>query len=175
MSTLGYHGSTTRGIAKAAEQSSSALYVYYTTKEELLFEICLVAHQSVLSWTQQSDNDSLDAVGRLASVSRALTEWHATNYAIARIAQYELPALTLEHFRIIARVRRQVESLVRDIDRDGVSSGQFSVKDVTATSIAILALTIDVARLFHLHEYSSADAILDIYVTFSLRMVGVLE
>ena len=175
MSSLGYHGSTTRGIAKAAGQSPSALYVYYRTKEELLFEICLVAHQSVLSWTQQADSQSMDAMERLASVTRSLTEWHATNHAIARVAQFELPALTLEHFRIIARVRRRIENHVRDIVRDGASTGQFDVDDVTATSAAILSLTIDVARSFHLHEHKSAEAILDLYEAFALRMVGVLK
>lgn len=175
MSTLGYHGSTTRGIAKAAGQSPSALYVYYRTKEELLFEICLVAHRSVLNWTQQADNQSTDAIERLASVTRSLTQWHATNYAIARVAQFELPALTLEHFWIISRVRRRIENHVRDIVRDGASTGQFTVDDVTATSIAILSLTIDVARLFHLQEHNSAESILDLYVAFSLRMVGVMK
>ena len=175
MSDLGYHGSTTRGIAKAAGQSPSALYVYYRTKEELLFEICLVAHQSVLKWTEQADSQSMDAVERLASVTRSLTQWHATNHAIARVAQFELPLLTLEHFQIIALVRRRIEHHVRDIVRDGASTGQFTVDDVTATSTAILSLTIDVARLFRLHEHHSAVAILDLYETFALRMVGVLE
>ncbi|MCM2578208.1 TetR/AcrR family transcriptional regulator [Streptomyces meridianus] len=168
----GYHATTTRDIAGRAGMSPAALYIHYKTKEELLFQISSVGHRLALGILE----DAVDADGtpaeRLANAVRSFVRWHAEHHTTARVVQYELGALSEEHYAEIVGLRRDVDGAVRSILQDGVDAADFDVPDLPGTTLAVLSLCIDVARWFSADGRRSPDEVGLLYADLVLRMVG---
>jgi AcrR family transcriptional regulator len=168
----GYHATTTRDIAGRAGMSPAALYIHYKTKEELLYQISRVGHLLSLGLLQEAVSGGGPAAGRLADAVRSFVRWHAEHHTTGRVVQYELGALSEEHYTEIVALRRRSEGAIRSIIQDGVRSGEFHVPDVSGTTLAVLSLCIDVARWFNPDGRRTPDEIGALYADLVLRMVG---
>lgn len=169
-SERGYSATTTRDIAARAGMSPAAVYVHHASKEELLFAISSDGHAATLA-TIRAAATAEDPVRRLEDVVRAFTTWHAEHSAIARIVQYELGALSPDHFAQVAAMRRQIEQVMRMTLTYGTRAGRFEVHDVRGTSLALLSLGIDVARWFRDDGPTTRTALGDLYADLAVRMV----
>lgn len=168
----GYHATTTRDIAGRAGMSPAALYIHYKTKEELLYQISGVGHRLALGIVRDADSAGGTPAERLAAVVRSFVRWHAEHHTTARVVQYELGALSEEHYTEITARRRDIDAAVRAIIEDGVRSGAFDVPDVPGTTLAVLSLCIDVARWFSPEGRRTPDEVGEMYADLVLRMVG---
>ncbi|MGP4001490.1 TetR/AcrR family transcriptional regulator [Streptomyces sp. 8N706] len=168
----GYHATTTRDIAGHAGMSPAALYIHYKTKEELLFRISHVGHQLSLRILQDAAESEGTPVDRLARAVRAFVRWHAERHTTARVVQYELGALSEEHYAEVVALRRRTDGAMRSIIEDGVASGDFDVPDVPGTTLAVLSLCIDVARWFNVEGRRTPEEVGQLYADLVLRMVG---
>ncbi|MFI0356910.1 TetR family transcriptional regulator [Actinomadura sp. 9N407] len=170
---LGYHGTSTRHIAAGAGMSAGALYVHYRTKADLLFQIALTVHESVLAALGQA---LADAAGpghgpRVRALIYAFARWHARHHLAARVIQNELGALGPEHAAEIAGLRRTVRALIRDEVRAGAAAGEFDVADVEGTARALASLAIDVCRWYRPEGPRTPDEIGALYAHLALRML----
>jgi AcrR family transcriptional regulator len=165
----GFQATTTRDIASRAGMSPAALYVHYPSKERLLFEISLYGHQAALGVLQEA-GDRPSPTERLRSMVSAFTAWHAEHHTIARVVQYELAALSPEHFAEVATIRRAISALIEQVLADGVADGSFTVEDLPGTTLAVLSLSIDVARWYTPHR-TKPEALGSLYGDLALRMV----
>jgi AcrR family transcriptional regulator len=165
----GYQATTTRDIASRAGMSPAALYVHYPSKEQLLYEISRDGHLGAL--------EVLKAVGdrtpatRLGEMVAAFTTWHAEHRGIARVVQYELAALSTDHLAEIAAIRREITGTIESALARGVADGSFAVPDLSGTALAVLSMSIDVARWFDPARSQSPDALGALYADLALRMV----
>ncbi|WP_329793605.1 TetR/AcrR family transcriptional regulator [Lentzea sp. DG1S-22] len=165
----GYHATTTRDIASLAGMSPAAVYIHYRSKEELLFNISLVGHETSLALLAGIEGG--DAVERLKNAVSAFAGWHAEFHTTARVVQYELSALSPEHHEKVAELRRQIEQRMRSYLEDGVEAGVFDVPDVKGATLAVLSLCIDVARWYQPGGKRTPDEIGALYADLVLRMV----
>ncbi|GAA1507590.1 TetR/AcrR family transcriptional regulator [Kribbella lupini] len=165
----GFQATTTRDIASRAGMSPAALYVHYPSKERLLFEISLYGHQAALAVLQEA-GDRPSPTERLRSMVSSFTAWHAEHHTIARVVQYELAALTPEHFAEVATIRRAISAQIEQVLADGVRDGSFTVEDLPGTTLAVLSLSIDVARWYTPHR-TKPEALGSLYGDLALRMV----
>ncbi|MFF3348692.1 TetR family transcriptional regulator [Streptomyces sp. NPDC002779] len=168
----GYHATTTRDIAGRAGMSPAALYIHYKTKEELLHRISRIGHEKALEILRTAAAGEGSATERLANAVSSFVRWHAGGRTTARVVQYELDSLGPEARAEILALRRQVDAEVRGIIEDGVASGEFDVPDVKGTTLAILSLSIDVARWFNVQGSRTPDEVGELYADLVLRMVG---
>ncbi|MFI9025053.1 TetR/AcrR family transcriptional regulator [Streptomyces sp. NPDC053560] len=168
----GYHATTTRDIAGRAGMSPAALYIHYKTKEELLYRISVTGHERALKIMAAAAGAEGTAADRLCRAVRAFASWHAERHTTARIIQYELKALGEEHYTEIADLRRQTDRLLREIIQDGTDAGEFSVRDVPGTTLAVLSLCVDVARWFTADGKRTPDQVGELYADLVLGMVG---
>jgi AcrR family transcriptional regulator len=168
----GFHATRTRDIAQGAGMSPAGVYVHYRSKEELLHRITLTGHQQTLALIQAATGDAADPTARLTAVIAALTAWHARHHTTTRVIEYELHSLTPEHHAEIVTLRREIDGLVRRILADGVASGAFDVPDVPTTTLALLSLSVDVARWYHPSPRLSPERLGGLYADLALRMVG---
>ncbi|MEV6287468.1 TetR/AcrR family transcriptional regulator [Kribbella sp. NPDC051770] len=164
----GFQATTTRDIASRAGMSPAALYVHYPSKERLLFEISRYGHQAALAVL--ADADSGSPAERLRAMVSAFTAWHAEHHTIARVVQYELAALTPEHFAEVAAIRRTISAQIEQVLADGVADGSFAVDDLPGTTLAVLSLSIDVARWYTPHR-TKPESLGSLYADLALRMV----
>jgi AcrR family transcriptional regulator len=170
---LGYHGTSTRHIAAGAGMSAGALYVHYKTKADLLFQIAVAVHESVLATLGRA---LADAAGpghapRVRALIYAFARWHARNHLAARVIQNELGALGPEHAERIAGLRGAVRALIRDEVRAGAAVGEFDVADVDGTARALASLAIDVCRWYRPDGPRTPDEIGALHAHLALRML----
>lgn len=168
----GYHATTTRDIAGRAGMSPAALYIHFRTKEDLLYRISRIGHDSALELLSAAESADGTPSSRLAQAVRSFVCWHAERHTTARVVQYELDSLGEEHRREIVDLRRRTDGVVRRILQDGVRRGEFDVPDVPGTTLAVLSLCVDVARWFNGSGRLAADEVGTLYADLVLRMVA---
>ncbi|MFC1415094.1 TetR/AcrR family transcriptional regulator [Streptacidiphilus cavernicola] len=168
----GFHATTTRDIASGAGMSPAGLYVHYRSKEELLHRITLVGHQHTLRLINAALAGAGTPVDRLRAVVGDLTAWHARHHTTTRVIEYELHSLSAEHRAEILLLRREIDGLVRAVLADGAARGDFDVPDVPATTVALLSLSVDVARWYHQPARLTPERLGRLYADLALRMAG---
>ncbi|HTJ66958.1 MAG TPA: TetR/AcrR family transcriptional regulator [Actinospica sp.] len=170
----GYHGTSTRDIADRAGLSPAGVYVHFASKEDLFYRITLVGHQRTL----RNAVLAVQAVGeagpaaRLHAVIAAQTTWQARHHTTARVVEYDLPALSPEHYEEVAALRRQITALVRGILNEGVRAGVFDVPNVDGTTLALLSMVTDVARWYPSNSRQSPEELGTLYADLALRMAA---
>ncbi|MFF0815502.1 TetR/AcrR family transcriptional regulator [Rhodococcus sp. NPDC003318] len=168
----GYGGTTTRDIAARLGLSPAAMYPHYKSKEELLYAISYEGHLLCVELLTAADPIDETPAVRLASVVRAFTSWQATHHARGRVVQYELTALSPDHYREILTLRREISRVIERIIRAGAKDGSFVVPDVAGVNLAINSLCVDVCRWFPGGGFTDPDAVADLYAELALRLVG---
>ena len=167
----GFHATSTRQIASVAGLSPAAMYVFYRSKAELLFEISRVGHVSVLTAIEAAVARFDAPPERMRELVKEFTSWHARHNTLSRVAQYELQHLEPQHYEEIAALRRRIAAIVRAELVHGAESGDFDVIDVPRTTLAILSLQIDVARWYSPSGQWSPEELGTTYAELVLRML----
>jgi AcrR family transcriptional regulator len=168
----GYGGTSTRQIAKRLNMSATAMYPHYRSKEELLYDIALEGHSTLLATLRSADDPSAGCAERFRSVVAAFATWHAENNKQARVVQYELHGLSPAHFRTIAPLRRQVTELIANIVESGVKAGEFDVDNLDDVVMAVSSLCVDVCRWFPSRRHRDPRALGEIYARVAERLLG---
>lgn len=169
----GYHATTTRDIAAAAGMSPAALYVHHASKEELLYEIARRGHEEVLA----ALGSALETAGpggpaeQLHAAVHAFAEFHVRSHTAARVINYELAALTPEHYAEIRTARREIERTFRAIIERGIADGSFDIADAKMPVLAIISLGVDITRWYHPGGFAAGE-IAAAYAGMALRIAG---
>lgn len=172
-SERGYHATTTRHISEGAGLSPAALYVHFKSKEAVLYEVSRIGHLGVLAAIRAAAAEGETPPERMRALMRAFTAWHVRYHTVCRVAQYEIAALTEDHYREIADIRRDTEQFVQSEIQAGVDSGDFTVPSVPTAARAILSLGIDVARWYRPGGRIDPDTLVDQYAELAAAMLGV--
>jgi AcrR family transcriptional regulator len=167
----GYSAATTRQIAEHSGLSPAAVYVHYSSKAELLYEISMIGTRSALRAVEGALEGLTAPAERLRAYVEAFVAWHARNHTLARVIQFELKGLPAERFQEVDRLRQRIERLLRTELRRGVAAGDFQIDDQRSTTMAILSLAIDVARWYQPRSLAP-DTLGARYADLALRMVA---
>ncbi|MFD4352464.1 TetR family transcriptional regulator [Nocardia sp. NPDC058519] len=168
----GFNGTTTRDIAAAAGLSPAAVYVHHKSKEELLYLISRSGHEATLDLVLRGVESSGEPATALRNVVRAFAVHHARGHTGARIVNYELSALTPEHYAEILDIRHRIDREIRALVERGVAAGVFDTPSPRMAGVALLSLGIDIARWYRDEGDWSPEDIGDAYADMALRIVG---
>ena len=168
----GFHGTSTRHIAAASGMSPAAVYVHYSSKEQLLYEITAVGHREILDVVTAAAAADGSAADRLAAVVRDFVAHHARHHASARVINYEMTRLAPDHLAEIVDIRSRIDAVISGVLEDGVTAGEFDVPNVRLTTNAVSSLAIDTSRWFREDRAWSADDVGEYYAGLVLGMVG---
>ena len=168
----GFHATTTRDIASGAGLSPAGVYVHFGSKEELLFALSRSGHDSALRLLRGAIDDGSTPADQLANIMARFSEWHVEQYQVARVVQYEHHHLTPEHHAEVLALRKEMDSLVRDVLDRGVADGAFTVDDSADTALALLSIVVDVARWYSPTIRRSPAEIGSTNAALALRLVG---
>jgi AcrR family transcriptional regulator len=168
----GYHATTTRDITVGVGLSPAAMYVHFESKELVLFEIMRAGHQQALDHVRDPAVLAIaDSADRLRAIVARYTAWHAHHHVAARVCQFELAALTSEHYEEILDLRHRTNEFFRDAVTRGVDDGTFAPVDVRRVTRAMLSLSIDLVRWYRLDGADSPEHLGDFYADLALRLV----
>jgi AcrR family transcriptional regulator len=166
----GFHATTTRDITKTAGLSPAALYVHFASKEEVLFEIIRTGHESSLEVVRETEAASDPTAYLKALVARFVT-WHARHHVVGRVSQYELSALTAEHYEVIVGLRQQTTAVFHKAILWGMRDSAFGVVDAHRVVRAILSLGVDLVRWYRLDGPDTPEQLGHFYAELALGMV----
>jgi AcrR family transcriptional regulator len=168
----GFHATTTRDIATLAGMSPAALYVHHKSKEELLYLISRAGHERVLQLVSAAVASSDDPVEAVRRLMHDYAVDHAVDHTGARIVNYELSALSPEHFAEIRSVRQQIKETLGALIERGLAIGAFDIPNPRMTTLALLSLGIDVARWYREDGRWSPEDVGTRYAEMAVRIVG---
>lgn len=163
----GFHATTTRHIAERVGISPAGMYVHYESKAELLYTISRIGHAAALNALHESLSGFAKPHDRIRSLVYAFTAWHAVHHALARVVQYELRALTPEHYAEIAAIRQRTEQVAADEFRPLVRAES----DLKIRTVAVLSLSIDVARWYGSVKSPRPEVLGEAYAEMVLEML----
>ncbi|HEX6488100.1 MAG TPA: TetR/AcrR family transcriptional regulator [Candidatus Dormibacteraeota bacterium] len=169
----GYHAAPVREIARGAGVRASSMYEYRASKEQLLLDLMLIAHEEHAAWLREAlDRAGDDPVRRMRELVSAHVRLHATYPLLARVGNRELGSLGPEALEEVVAVRRASEDMIEDTVRAGVEAGVFQVPDAWLAVAAIGAMGIRVAEWFGPASGFTADEVAGAYSEFALRLLG---
>jgi AcrR family transcriptional regulator len=168
----GFHATTTRDIASGAGLSPAGVYVHFGSKEDLLFNLSRSGHESALRMLREALEGVVSPIDRLAVAMHRFSAWHAEQYQLARVVQYEHQHLTPEHRAEVLALRKDIDALVRHVLECGVAEGAFEVADVGDTALALLSMAVDVARWYSPTIKRTPAEIGATNAVLALRLVG---
>jgi AcrR family transcriptional regulator len=168
----GFHATTTRDVTAGVGLSPGALYVHFSTKEDVLFAVVRVGHERALAELGDQRSGERGAAEQVADLVRRFVAWHARHHTVARICQYELAGLEPDHFERVQELRQQINQVFRRAVARGVDAGVFDVADVNRSARAIISLGVDLVRWYRLDGPDSPEALAQEYAELALRMLG---
>jgi AcrR family transcriptional regulator len=168
----GFHATTTRDIAAQAGLSSAALYVYFRSKEEVLYQIATSTLDFTIEVAATEARGPGSPAERLTRLVRVLTVWHTYNSQVGHVVLYQTGALSPAHLADITAKQREVSRILREVVTHGVKSGDFDVPDAASAALAILSLCLDVARWYRPGYRLTPQQLGDSNAAAALRIVG---
>jgi AcrR family transcriptional regulator len=167
----GFHATTTRDISSRAGLSPAGVYVHFASKEVLLFELSRRGHERARDLLVAAADAAASPTEALRAIIGGFSRWHAEHYELGRIVQFEFRHLRPEHRDAVLGLRKEIDQVVAGVLRDGVETGEFEVTDVAATALALLSMSIDVARWYSPDVRRTPAAIEVTYGELAVRLV----
>lgn len=165
----GFHATTLKHIASGSGLSTAALYVHFSSKDELLYDISRRGHESALTIVEKAA--ALEpAEHAFRTLVYVFARWHAERRTVARVVQYQLNALTGVQAEEIANIRRRTERVVRRVVA-AVSTTSDDDIDLRGLSAAVISLGIDVARWYQPDGRYTPDEVGRLQCRLAARLV----
>jgi AcrR family transcriptional regulator len=159
----GFHATTLEEIAADLKVTKASLYYYFSTKEELLFEVHLLSLEDLIRRVDRILSEERSPVVQLQAIVAEHLRVLASDYEGAFLLQqeYELPQKYREE---IIRLRDQYEHKVLGVVQEGVRQRLFRVKDPRIAVRMMLGAINWFLRWYRADGRLSVDEIADAYV-----------
>ncbi|MHB8670955.1 MAG: TetR family transcriptional regulator [Acidimicrobiales bacterium] len=169
----GYHGVSMRDLATAIGVKPSSLYAHVSSKEHLLRDLVLLAHEEHRDRLRHAllESESSPAC-QLEAVVKAHVALHANFPLLATVANSELHALGDSSLRVVLAVRGDAERTIEDIVRRGLRLGVFECEEPWLATAAIGGMGIRVAAWYRDRSTYPVATVCEQYAHFALRIVG---
>lgn len=124
----GFHATTLEEIAADLKVTKASLYYYFSTKEELLFEVHLLSLEDLIRRVESIVGEERSPMVQLQTIVSEHLRVLASDYEGAFLLQqeYELPQKYREE---IIRLRDRYEHMVLEVVQEGIRQRIFRVKD----------------------------------------------
>jgi AcrR family transcriptional regulator len=144
----GFAATGIRELAEAAGVTSSALYHYMGTKDDLLLEIMRSTIEPLLEVGHAMLADGDPPEVQLAMLVEAHVWVHGSRPLATTITDTEIRALAGERRDEMMALRDAYDAVWRRIVADGVAAGRFEVLDERVATLAVLELCTGVSQWY---------------------------
>jgi AcrR family transcriptional regulator len=168
----GFEATGIRDIADLAGLSTSALYHYMGSKDELLVAFMVESMTELTRVAHAALEGAGDAATQLAALVRAHVGFHTLDAQRSLVADDELRAVSDAAFTKVMQLRDGYERLWAETLERGKRSGEFSFADARITRLALLEMCNGVARWYSDRGPKHPAEIADAFADLALAMVG---
>jgi AcrR family transcriptional regulator len=160
-----------RELADAVGLSTSTIYHYYGTKQDILYEIISRFLNEFSERLVPGLRDQ--GLSPRARLERAVTE-HVTLTVTRReellVGHPVLNALAPEQRAGIAALRRSYRDAIRDVIAEGMTAGEFRVADPLLAAMAMLDMLDGIRSWYHPGAGMSLEALAGHYRSYALAI-----
>lgn len=167
----GYAAVSMRQIAAAVGLQAGALYNYTPDKQALLFSL-MRGHMDDLNAALAGRPAPAAPLERLEAFVRFHITFHLERPQAVFVSYMELRNLDPENFAVIEGLRRDYETRLEEILRDGHASGAFAIGDSKMTTLAIIAMLTGVTTWYRPGGRLNAGEVQDHYWRMVRKIVA---
>lgn len=170
----GYHGTTTRDLARRAGLSVPGVYHYYPSKQDILVELMMVIIDELLTRSRQAlATAAPDPRSQFDALVESLLRFHMYRRMAAIVSTSELRSLEPGNRERYVAKRDEQQRMLDRVILDGVESGDFSTPYPKDASRGIASLCVGVASWYRPDGSLSVEALVERYMTIARSMVGI--
>jgi AcrR family transcriptional regulator len=169
---LGYHATSMRAIAAAAEVQPAAIYHWYPSKEAILVRLqddfMELLTEKVVAAMEARPSPAL----KLAAAVREHVVFHGLHRPEAFVTDSEIRALTEGPRRALIAQRDAYQATFVELIRDGIRDGSLRASDARVAAYAILLQCTGVALWFDPEGPLPLDEVAELHVELVLGSLG---
>lgn len=170
--TLGYHATSMRALAGAADVQPAAIYHWYPSKEAILVQLQDDFMEQltvrVVAGIERQERPAF----KLAAAVREHVVYHGLHCSEAFVTDSEIRALTDGPKQALIAKRDAYQAMFVGMIRDGVRDGSLHTSDPQVATYAILLQSTGVALWFKPDGPLTLDEVADLHVELVLGSVG---
>jgi AcrR family transcriptional regulator len=145
---LGYHATSMRALAAAAEVQPAAIYHWYPSKEAILVHLQDDFMEQLTARVVAAMEEQEQAALKLAAAVREHVVYHGLHTSEAFVTDSEIRALGPEPRRALIAKRDGYQAMFAGLIGDGIREGALRTTDVRVATYAILLQCTGVALWF---------------------------
>ncbi|GID28706.1 TetR/AcrR family transcriptional regulator [Paractinoplanes brasiliensis] len=168
----GYHGTTTRDLARRSGLSVPGVYHYYPSKQDILFDLMNVVIDELLTRSKQALRDAApDPRSQFDALVESLLRFHMYRRTGATVSTAELRSLEPGNRERYVAKRDEQQRMLDRVVLDGVRDGVFSTPYPKDASRAIASLCVGVASWYRPDGSLPVEALLERYLQIARSIV----
>jgi AcrR family transcriptional regulator len=137
----GYAAATTRELARRLGINKASLYYHVAKKEDLLFQICIVAMARIYEAVSAAADQQTEPADRIRALINAHLESTRTDLDMHATMMLEMKYLTGQHLQEVIEARDRFEALVGSMVASAQRAGAIR-HDMPASYLRILLLNL---------------------------------
>lgn len=169
----GFAAAGIRELGSAAGINSATLYHYAGSKEELLLGIMRTCLREMIATGSAALRASSEPALQIAHLLASHVGFTATNRLTARVAEYEMRALSPANRPTMQGLRDEYESLFAQVLERGARVGAFKVGDLSLTRLALLEMGTGTAHWYSPDGRLPLPLIQAEFVSMAFRVLAV--
>ena len=132
----GYHRATLNEVAARLNITKPALYNYFRSKEEILFECCAMGKERVDEAIAAIDAGRCDGLAKLRKLIEAYAGVMMTEFG-ASLVRFDARDLTAKNAKILRSAKRSIDLTFRRYIAEGVGDGSMRPCDPKLAAFAV--------------------------------------
>ncbi|MEV4538677.1 TetR/AcrR family transcriptional regulator [Asanoa sp. NPDC049518] len=172
----GYHGTTTRDLARRSGLSVPGVYHYYPSKQDILVDLMTVIIDELLTRSRQALSSAApDPRSQFDALVESMLRFHMYRRTGAMVSTAELRSLEPGNRERYVAKRDEQQHMLDEVILAGVEGGDFSTSYPKDASRAIASLCVGVASWYRPDGSLPVEALLERYLTIARSIVGISE
>ena len=167
----GFHGTGIRDLAQAAGLTTSTLYHYMETKDDLLVEIMIGTIAPLSAAAARIEADQSDPAARLCALVEHHVWAHASDRLATLVTDTEIRALSGERLSRVLSIRDAYEEHWRKAVADGATARRFEADFPEIAARALLQMATGVSHWFSASGRLKLDDLCREYADAALALV----
>ncbi len=154
----GYHRATLTAVADRLNITKPALYNYFRSKDEILFECWALGQERVDEFIAEIGAGGGSGLAKLRKLIRSYAQVMATDYG-ASLVRFDPRDLTDKNSKIVRAAKKSIDTTFRTYIADGIADGSIKPCDTKLSAFAIAGSLNWIGHWFRRGGALSAEAI----------------
>ncbi len=154
----GYHRATLNEVAERLHITKPALYNYFRSKDDILFECWALGHERVGELIAEIEDAGGSGLMRLRKLVHAYAKIMATDFG-ASLVRFDLRDLTDKNSRIVRAAKKSIDGTFRSYISAGIADGSIKPCDVKLSAFAIAGSLNWIGHWYQRNGKLSAEAV----------------